>query len=507
MPFFQGKKSSILARFVVAMTALVSVALVVGVLLPLQELPVKAAEASPLVIEDLTVIDTRNGIEIPHQAIVVIGNRISFVGPTEDVPVFNEVRRIAGAGKYVIPGLWDAHIHTLRLSPQLHFPLLLANGVTSVRDMGDACSWSDNLKCLPEIRKWKDRIAEGSLLSPRIIATASYHVENLGQNRDVDTHVLENESRALLVALKARGDDFIKLQLDDHVNPLVFSTLVTQAHLQGMRIAGHLPFSVDLLDPLLASVQSVEHDSGLLPQCSDLLAAFDGRNRSKARLLARADDKRCDAVLASMARNRTGYVPTHIASIGQDWHLLSNTYKSDERIKYVALPQRFMWRFFAYLAVAGTAAEDRPALEAYYRASQKMTQRALAHGVAVMAGSDSMDPYVTHGFGLHDELLELVQAGLTPAQALRAASWTPALHFGLERDYGSIEAGKFADMLILDKNPLQDIQHARAINLLIFDGKLYTREDLDAMLSFTASQASSLSVNSKFLWGMIKPWQ
>jgi cytosine/adenosine deaminase-related metal-dependent hydrolase len=252
-------------------------------------------------------------------------------------------------------------------------------------------------------------------------------------------------------------------------------------------------------------MHTIEHDTGMLPQCAGAPGGFDSRNRSKAGLLARLDQKRCNAVLAAMVAAGTAYVPTHIASIGQDWLLLSGAYADDERVKYVAAPQRWLWRFYAGMAVAGTDDEHRPVLEAYYRASQRLTQRAHAQGVAVMAGSDAMDPYVTHGFGLHDELAQLAQAGLTPAEALRAATWTPARHFGRERDFGSVEAGKIADLVLLDRNPLEDIQHARAIHAVVFNGNVHSRKDLDAMLAYTAAQASSFSVVSKFVWAMLKP--
>jgi imidazolonepropionase-like amidohydrolase len=232
---------------------------------------------------------------------------------------------------------------------------------------------------------------------------------------------------------------------------------------------------------------------------------FDGRNRSKDALLDRADTARRNAVLDAMASHGTAYVPTHVASSGQDWLLLSGNYRQDERVKYVPLPQRLLWRGYAAVTLAGTDDADRAPLERTYRASHELTKRAAMRGVAVMAGSDAIDAYIAHGFGLHDELNELVLAGLSPAEALRAATWTPARHFGLERDLGTIETGKLADLLLLANNPLEDIANAHNIDTVISNGKLYRRKDLDAMLAFTASQASSYSVASKFLWAMLKP--
>lgn len=492
-----GPATRLLAKIIVLPAMLGALLLAVGVHMPIREFPPQSAAAAATLIDDVTVIDPRSGTAQPHQSVVIVGNRLRYVGPTAQAPSIATARRIAGAGKFLSPGLWDAHAHTLKLSPQLHFPLMLANGVTGMRDMGDGCSWRGGLDCTPEVASWRENIARGAMLAPRQAATASYHVEVPGA---------ADASGALVAALKARGDDFVKLQLDEHVDAAPYKAIVAQANKQGMRIAGHLPFSVDLLDPQLGALHSVEHDTGLLPQCSSLAARFDGKNRSKGALLARADPDRCDAVLDHMAQRGIAYTPTHVASIGQDWLLLSGAYRGDERVKYVIAPQRWIWRVLAYVTVLGTDAEHHAQLQAYYLASLRLTQRAQARGVTVLAGADAMDPYVVHGFGLHDELDQLILGGLTPAQALRSATWNPVRHLGFERDFGTLETGKMADMLLLDANPLDDIGHLRRIDTLIYDGKIYARKDLDGMLAFAHEQATSYATTCQFIWGMLRPW-
>lgn len=501
-----ARRTRLLANIVILPTLLGALALAIGVLMPGRQFPARPADPGATIIDDVTVIDPRSGTAHPDQTVVIEGNRLRYVGPTADAPAIGNARRIAGAGKFLSPGLWDAHAHTLTLSPQLHFPLLLANGVTGLRDMGDGCSWSGDLQCRPDVHAWREQIARGSLLAPRLAATASYHVEGLGDGDKVDAATITRDSATLVAAIKARGDGLVKLQFDDRVDPAHYKAMIAQANTQGIPVAGHLPFSVDPLDPQLGALHSVEHDSGLLPQCSTMTAQFDGRNRSKATLLASLDEKRCDAVLDNMAKRGTAYTPTHIASIGQDWLLLSGEYRDDERVKYVVAPQRWMWRFFAYMAVRGTDAEQRAPLQAYYRASLTLTERAQARGVNILAGTDSMDPYVVHGFGLHGELGQLVLAGLTPAQALRTATWNPVRHLGFERDFGTLETGKMADMLLLNGNPLDDIRHLQKIDTLFYDGKIHSRQDLDAMLAFVQEQASNYGTACKFIWNMIRPW-
>lgn len=483
--------NSKLLRYVALPLAVAATVLAVGVRLPLEQYPVSAPDPRPLVIDDINIVDLQAGVIVPGQTIVIMGDSLAHVGAPVGAPVPANARRISGAGKYAMPGLWDMHVHTVSLSPQLHFPLLLANGVTSIRDMGDGCSFTGKLNCQPDGVAWRARTEQGTLLAPRLLPGASYHVEK--------------SEAGLVVALAARGDRMLKLQLDNNVDPTVFHTLLQQAKAAGMEAVGHLPYTVDLLDPQLGSLRSIEHDDSLPAQCVSRTTRFDGSNSAKLLLVKQLDEPRCDAVLKVLATRGIGYVPTHVASSGQDWRLLSGDYRRDAHVRYVALPQRLLWRGYAALTIAGTGVNESPSVEAWHHNALKITARAHASGVAVMAGSDSIDAYVTHGFGLHDELAQLVSAGLSPLQALRAATAVPAAHAGLGGKFGSVQQGRVADIVLLNNNPLDRIAHAHDIDSVVYNGKLYERKDLDAMLAFVEKQAASYSLNSKFLWAMIKP--
>ncbi len=484
------KKPVKLWRWGALLVVSVCVALAIGVALPLPQFALAPPDTRPLVIDDVSIVDLQAGVVHPGQMIVIADGRIVHAGAKAAAPA--NARRISGSGKYAMPGLWDMHVHTVGLSPELHFPLLLANGVTAIRDMGDGCSFSGKMDCLADAPQWQQQAAAGTLLAPRLLSTASYHVEEAQDG--------------LVAALAKRGDRMLKLQLDNDADPALFYAMLQQAQAAGMQAAGHLPYRIDLLDPALPALSSIEHDDSLPLQCARRGTPFDGRNRAKLVLLKQPDQARCDAVFGQLARRAIAYVPTHVASSGQDWLLLSGAYRRDERVRYAALPQRLLWRGYAAIAVAGTGADDGPLLQAWHNNSLQLTVRAVAAGVPVMAGSDAIDAYVTHGFGLHDELALLVGAGLTPLQALRAAITVPAAHTGLSERYGSVATGKMADLLLLNKNPLNDIAHARSIDSVFHEGRLYQRKDLDAMLAFVETQAGSYSVNSKFVWAMLRPW-
>lgn len=486
-----SSKISRFARYAGLALVAAALAFAAGVAVPLDDYAMPAADPRALVIDDLAIVDVAAGVVRPGQTIVIAGKRIVYAGDSAAAPAHPGALRVSGKGRYAIPGLWDMHVHTVGLSAQLHFPLLIANGVTSVRDMGDGCSFGGDAGCTPDAAAWKARFVAGTLLAPRLVSTASYHVEEAEEG--------------IAARLKARGDRMLKLQLESDADPAAFAGLLGQAQDASMQAAGHLPYAVDLLDASLAPLHSIEHDDSLLPQCSARGLLFDGRNRSKMAQLARFDEARCAAVLRTMASRRIGYVPTHVASSYQDVALPLGDYRRDERVKYVALPQRLLWRAYASMAVAGTGDEDRAPIGAWHKAALSLTGRAQAAGVAVMAGTDAMDPYVTHGFSLHDELALLVKAGLTPAQALRAATLAPARHMGMEKESGSIEAGKLADLVLLSRNPLDNIAATRAIDAVVHDGRLHERGALDAMLSFAERQASSFALNCKFLWALLKP--
>ena len=141
----------------------------------------------------------------------------------------------------------------------------------------------------------------------------------------------------------------------------------------------------------------------------------------------------------------------------------------------------------------------------FYEKGLELTGKAHQAGVKILAGSDAHDTYCFPGFGLHDELQELVKAGLTPMEALKAATVNPAEYFELSADYGSVSVGKMADLVLLDANPLDDMANIGAIDSVIHGGILYTRADLDKALSYVESNASSLSIAAKIIWPNLRP--
>ena len=492
-----------------ALLATLAFLLALFVLINALALPQPAIMAAParnssLVISGVNVIDARgNGSVAYLQMVVIVGDRISYVGAQGSKRTPPGARVIEAQGKFLIPGLWDSHIHTLRLSPQLHFPLLIANGVTSVRDMGDACSWSSARDCRPETPRWRAQIQSGAMIGPRIIESVSYHLEELPEQ--------EAELRNWIAVLKARGEKFLKIQLDDLASTQDFEKVMRIASANDFKAAGHIPFAVNLADTIYPLV-SIEHDASLLPQCSDFAAEFNGKNSAKLALLNDWNSAKCTRVLGQLAARSVAYVPTHIASSGQDAAFAAqatgtNPVEQAARQtdpaptqRYVIAPQR--WIAWLFRAAGQEDAQTQGVLNRLHQAALELTSQARAAGVPVLAGTDALDAGVIHGFSLHQELQYLVAAGLTPAQALFAATAEPARVFGMAGSLGVIEAGKVADLVLLEANPLIDIRNTQRIRLVVSDGRVYADIERAKALEFVAQQSRSIRVICRFLRGI-----
>jgi hypothetical protein len=420
-------------------------------------------------------------------------NRIHAIHPAGSIALPPNIEVVDIGGRYVMPGLWDSHMHTLRLSPQLHMPLLIANGVTHIRDMGDTCSWSAINGCKSPVPDWQKDIQNGEILGPQIVTFNTYHLEEAPE-ADAD---LQN----LIALLKRNGEPFIKVQLDEQIAAERFDRVLTFAAHENMKIAGHVPASIDITQSMSHWV-SVEHDWSLLPQCSKQGDSFDGRIASYAKVLHAWDDARCHKVLTTMAMHSVVYVPTHVASSGQDVRFAHGRALLDQKTlqQQVILPQRLWWQLAR--SAGEVEKEEAHYVENFHRAALKLSKQALDAGVPVLAGSDALDPDVAHGLGLHHELEYLVVAGFTPLQALQSATSMPAKVFGFDDRYGSVETGKHADLLILDANPLVDIRNTQRIHVVVVEGRLLDAQEREKALAFVSEQNASWSVNARFLSGL-----
>lgn len=463
------------------------------------------ARAQELAITNAHVVDVVRGRILPGQTVLVSGNRIRQIGDALHVSVPVGARVIEGTGKYLMPGLLDmhAHVHHSGRPTEIDMPLFIANGVTGVRVMRADCETSDEHHCLEAHRDWQERIEAGTLLGPRLLALASWAV---GGDEEITSSMpaffkasTAVEGRELARYFKNRGVDFIKVYTG--IPREGYLGLAEEARKLSLPFAGHQPAALSLIEISNAGQASVEHAVLFLRDC---FPGADSVRRGLLRLSAtdlrrrRVDDydpQICAPIFDTFKRNSTWYVPTHLTR-KMDAFADDSAYRNDPRLKYVPRAQRIRWNDDANgMVKSDTSRAGRRSFLDFYRKGLAITGQAFRAGVPIMLGTDAGDTYVFPGFSVHDELEELVLAGLTPAEALQAATYRGAEFLGRTQDLGSVEEGRLADLVLLDANPLERIGNTRRIHAVIFNGLLLERARLDALLARveTAAQSHPLS--------------
>ena len=438
--------------------------------------------AQSLALTHVTVVDVAakdaEGALIPDQTVIVTGERITAVGKSGRVKVPAGARVIDAGGKYLIPGLWDMHVH-LSLATELALPTLIANGVLGVRDMGGD---------LEQINGWRRRISGGELLGPRIVAVGLV-VD--GQKQDALfrlTVTTADEARQAVLSLKQRGADYIKVH--NAVPREAYFALSKEARRQNIRFVGHIPKEVTPAEASGAGQLSIEHAESLFENIL-FSAGRNGRSAAEGLGLAFAaysDDKAAE-LFRQFRRNGTWYDPVLVTyrSFAFRMDFAANP---DPRNRYVAAATKLGWD--KYQPVPKTLpAETVAARKSVFNRLLRLVGLMQRRGVQILAGTDAGGIRdLTPGFSLHDELQLLVQAGLTPLEALRTATVNPAKFLNMQDRLGAIKPGQLADLVLLDGDPLEKIGNTQKINAVVVNGRLLDRKALDAMLARVESAAN-----------------
>jgi hypothetical protein len=503
-----------LRKLLLASAALVAVLLLVtaGLLMwPLPQTP-RVGTAGDFLVRNVAVVDVAQGTVRHGQDVVLRDGRIASVTSSASSRADAALTTIDGTGKYLMPGMWDMHTHAVKISPQYTHPLFVANGVTGVRDMSGCMSEPDSfLACIDDREAWNRALELGESLSPRYVLQSSFKINGGAEVPEGYPAFFKARNRAearqLVGFYRKAGADFLKTYSE--LTPAAYRNLVNEARVQGLGLAGHRPLRVPLEDMLAAGQRSVEHPRMFYEECFPGAAAFRALPDPAAaydtalrwRMIDEHDHERCAALMASMARSGTWWTPTlQVLQLGA--RAGDSAFRNDPRLKYVpALFTKLLWAPDAdRVAAQPTDATGRGQYSTLYRMALGHVGQAHAAGVRILAGTDAGDSYVFPGFGIHDELAEFVRAGLTPAQALRSATLDAAVFAGIDADFGSIEQGKTADLLLLDANPLDDVRHTRRIAGLFLSGKYLDRAALDELLAFAEQQARSVRTNLHLLW-------
>jgi imidazolonepropionase-like amidohydrolase len=414
-----------------------------------------------------TVIDVTGGPSQPGVTVVIGEDRILAVAASAaDLP--GNARVLDGRGKFLIPGLWDMHVH-LSWARASALPVLLANGVTSVRDMGGRVA---------ELDEWRIKIAAGLLAGPRILRAGP-----MLNGKKFNPYQMVTggpaETRGVVRALKETGVDFLKIHR--RLPRDSYFALIEEAKGVGLAVAGHIPMEVTPEEASDAGQASVEHTETL----------FEGtfsaglKESELAEAIRRFRAQGAEKLFARFVKNKTFVTPTLVAYRSILTLLDTRTSPEETLGRYVAASMRKAFPKEKHRASDEEIAGWRQRFAELMEVVRQMNRA----GVALMAGTDLAGPRIP-GFSLHGELALLVAAGLTPLQALRAATLTPAIFSNRATEIGTVAAGKVADLVLLDADPLQDIRNTQRISAVLVGGKLLERGDLDALLRQGEQSAS-----------------
>jgi imidazolonepropionase-like amidohydrolase len=452
-------------------------------LLPLEVFGRQEASSgqTALVFTHVTVIDATGAPAKPDMTVVIKGGRIAALGKTANLDVPENAHVVDATGKFLIPGLWDMHIHPL--DEKDYLGLFIANGVTGIRVM-----WGE-----PVHHKWRQEISAGKLIGPRMVISSP--IVDGPESILPGTTVVSNEAegRQVVRKVKKEGADLVKVFND--IPRDAYFAIADEAKKQGIPFAGHVPYLVSFAEASDAGQQSIEHCPYLLLACSSrseeelkkkLKETLATRRRSlpqvRARVKLSADitysEKKAAELFARFVKNNTWVCPTLIVFHGllfRDEQDIAN----DPRLKYMPLSTKDSWNPKNNTLVAFATGEGRADFRKLCEKHLAIVGAMRDAGVGLLAGTDTDMP----GLDLQDELAVFVQAGLSPMEALQTATYNPAKCLGKLDSMGTVERGKVADLVLLDANPLQDISNTQKIAAVVVGGKIFDKSALQKMLA------------------------
>lgn len=400
---------------------------------------VKRLASGTVAIVGGTLVDATGRAAVPNAVVVVRNGRIAAAGAAASITIPANSARIDATGKTIVPGLWDMHAH---LHQAEWLPVYMGAGVTTVRDMGNE---------LPFITGLRSGVSSGTLIGPRILAAGL--IDGDGPNAfGAFSASTPEEGRAIVRRYHQLG--FEQMKLYSLLSPAVVGAICDEAHKLGMTVTGHIPNSLSLLAAVDSGMDQVAH----LPLRGD----------------AQSDTLR--KTIEHLKMRGTVLDPT--ASWGEiGGHSTAEALESFQPVT-AHLPATFV-----QFRVAGWGSAGIDTATAHARLARTLATIGAVYnaGVPIVAGTDEGVP----GFSVYRELELYVRAGMTPMDALRSATAVPAKAMRLDRELGTIEPGKRADLLILDANPLDDISNIRRVRSVMSNGVLYDPASFWRMAGFT----------------------
>lgn len=453
-----------------------------------------------MALENVNIVDVENGTIITNMDVIVKGDRIHDVVRSGSVEI-DAIRRVDASGQYLIPGLWDMHAHPddpemWRMNPDeagrdLLLPLFVMHGVTGIRDMAGS---------LKVVNEWREKMASGSLLGPKIVAAGPL-ID--GPNPMWDGSIGIPSTKAVIGkvdSLVESGVDFLKVYslLPDSI----YHAMSEYATSIDFPFCGHVPQTVTNRAASKSGMKSLEHLLDIPLECSskereirnntidygglqDRLSKYVFRNKL---IIETYDPKKAKALYKEFVNNDTWITPT-ISMWYKNAYFEEEVKKDQVHLKYLPNYMQKYWtpqvndhlryRQQEFLEVKKLQVE-------HYKQIIKDMHEA---GVQLLAGTDTgANPLCWPGLGLHLEIAMMEEAGLSPAEALKTATINPAIYLGIDKDYGTISSGKFADMVLLSKNPLETVSNTQSIAGVIKSGSYFSKKRIEEYLEVIAER-------------------
>lgn len=438
-----------------------------------------------LAITNVTVITMSSRGTLSSATVVVRDGRIVAVGPSASTPVPNGARIIDGAGQYVIPGLTDMHTHLLSDGDEVsdsagpaEVGVILANGVTTARLMIGT----------PEQLALRSAVAEGRIVGPQLWVASPQFTGRASENALVVT--TPEEARAAVKTASDAGYDLIKLTM--YISKPVYDATIAEARTRGIGVVGHVEPPVGL-QAAFAARQQLEHlDTFIEEALSD--ASPSRQSVTQGGVFASqpwitldfVDNRKLDSLAGAAARAGVFIGPTQNV-FNTAFGIGETRAQLEDRPDWAFWPPRMRRGYLnahtRYWDPARAGEKTEARRRRYVEVRDRLVKAIQDSGGKLLAGSDTPEWFHMYGWGLHRELQALVKAGLTPLQALRAATVNPAEFLGASREWGTVEAGKRADLILLTANPLDDIRNTQKIDAVSVGGRWLSRADLDALIA------------------------
>lgn len=427
------------------------------------------AGQSGYAITGVAVVDVDNGVVVPDQTVLVVGDRIVKITPRAQVAPPKKARLVDGSGLYLMPGPVDADVHDY--DPQVFGRVLVANGVVLVRDMGQPTE---------QAVKLRQDANSGTVLGPEMIVTGAILDGDPPLIPDISIGLrTADEARAAVQEQAAAGVDQIKVY--SNLDPELLQAITQEADRHGLKVVGHVAEAIYLEDAVAAGQDSIEHLHGfdkvigrLLGQPITLKRGGMGVDSRYWPRLAEVDRAELQAVLRRLAESGVAVCPTVIVfKVGV--HVQAAIAGDVPRSEYISPLIRGIWQ------TMWASQSDIP--EVIWQSMAAFVRELHEAGVTLLVGTDLLFPGIIPGYAVHEEMAIWQDAGIPAADVLRSATIAPARFMGLEERLGTITEGKVASMVLLRANPLEDVRNAQEIEGVFLRGQYFSRADLDRLLA------------------------